>query len=96
MDKKVTGIVAYLTVIGWIISYVAGDKEGAKVHLNQGLVLAIASIIGAICGKIILIGWIVAWAINVVVFVFAVWGIYNAAMDIDKPLPIIGDIKLLK
>ena len=29
MDKKTTGIVAYLTWIGLIIALVAGDKEGA-------------------------------------------------------------------
>ena len=30
MDKKVTGIVAYLSWIGLIIAFCAGDKEGAK------------------------------------------------------------------
>lgn len=37
MDKKTTGIVAYLTWIGLVIAFVAGDKEGAKFHLNQAL-----------------------------------------------------------
>ena len=39
MDKKTTGIVAYLTWIGLIIALVAGDKEGASFHLNQALVI---------------------------------------------------------
>ena len=39
MDKKVTGIVAYLSWIGLIIAFCAGDKEGAKFHLNQALVI---------------------------------------------------------
>ena len=44
MDKKVTGVVAYLGIIGWLIAYLAGDKAGAKFHLNQSLVLAIAEV----------------------------------------------------
>lgn len=38
MDKKTTGIVSYITLIGWLIAFCAGDKEGAKFHLNQSLV----------------------------------------------------------
>lgn len=34
MDKKVTGILAYITWIGWLVAFFAGDKEGAKFHLN--------------------------------------------------------------
>ena len=39
MDKKTTSWVSYITFIGWIIAYLAGDKEGAKFHLNQSLVI---------------------------------------------------------
>lgn len=34
MDKKTTSIVAYLTWIGLIIALCAGDREGAKFHVN--------------------------------------------------------------
>ena len=30
MDKKTTGIVSYITLIGWLIAFCAGDKEGAN------------------------------------------------------------------
>ena len=39
MDRKMTGVVGYLTWIGLLIAFVAGDREGAKFHLNQALVL---------------------------------------------------------
>lgn len=29
MNKKTTGIIAYITWIGWIVAFCAGDKEGA-------------------------------------------------------------------
>lgn len=41
MNKKVTSIVSYCTILGWLVAYLAGDKENAKFHLNQGLVLGI-------------------------------------------------------
>ena len=42
MDRKTTGIIAYLTLVGWLIAFCAGDREGAKFHLNQALVILIA------------------------------------------------------
>ena len=33
MDKKTTSIVAYITLIGLIIAFCAGDKEGAKFQI---------------------------------------------------------------
>lgn len=89
MNKKVTGIFAYIGLIFWLIAYVAGDKEGAKFHLNQALVLNIA---GLVCGVIPVIGWI----LSVVVLVFAIMGIVSAVKEEDKPLPIIGGITLIK
>ncbi len=95
MDKKVTGIIAYITIIGWLIAYLAGDKEGAKFHLNQALVLCITNIILGILGYIPIIGF-VAGILQIVVFVFFVVGIIYAAQGQDKELPIIGKIQLLK
>lgn len=103
MDAKTTGIVGYITWIGFLIAYFAGDKEGAKFHLNQALVLAIASIglslIAAIFGAIPFFGWIVSLAAGVcdiIVLVLMIMGIVNAANGEEKPLPIIGGIKILK
>ena len=95
MDKKVTGILSYITIIGWVIAYCVGDKVGAKVHLNQALILGIVGLIGAGIGAIPLIGWIIGPIIGVIVLVFAIVGIVYAAQDQDKELPIIGQIKLL-
>ena len=83
MSKKVTSILAYISLLFWLIAFLAGDKEGAKFHLNQGLVLGIA---GLICG----------WILSIVVLVFAIMGIVSAAKDEEKPLPLIGGIKILK
>ena len=89
MDAKTTGIVAYLTWIGLLIAFLAGDKEGAKFHINQALVLFLFSLAGAI---IPFIGW--AWDI----FVFVCWimGLVSALQGEEKPVPLLGQIKIIK
>lgn len=88
MDTKTTSIVGYISWIGWIIAYCAGDIEGAKFHLNQALVIFLFSLLGIIpC-----IGWI--WEI----FVFVCWimGLIAAINQEEKPVPLIGNITLIK
>ena len=88
MDKKTTSIVAYFTWIGLIIALLAGDKEGAKFHLNQALVIMLFSLLSIIpC-----IGWI--WG----VFMLVCWimGLVAAINQEEKPVPLIGEIKLIK
>ena len=88
MNKKTTGIVAYITWIGLLIALVAGDMEGAKFHVNQALVIMLFSLLSVIpC-----IGWI--WA----VFMLVCWimGLIAAINEEEKPVPLIGQIRLLK
>ncbi|MCM1090491.1 MAG: hypothetical protein NC092_13520 [Butyrivibrio sp.] len=95
MDKKVTGIFAYLGIIFWIIGYAAGDREGAKFHLNQGLVLAIGYIVFGLLSLIPFVGC-VAGIVTIVLLVFSIMGIVNVCNDQEKELPLIGKIQLLK
>ena len=88
MDRKTTAIVGYLTLIGLIVALVAGDREGAKFHLNQALVIWLFGLLSAIP----LIGWL--WGI----FILVCWviGFINAINDTEKPVPLIGNIQILK
>lgn len=88
MDAKTTSIVAYLTWIGLIIAICAGDKEGAKFHINQALVILLFGLLSLIpC-----IGWI--WGI----FMLVCWilGLIAAINQEEKEVPLIGKIRLLK
>lgn len=98
MNKKVTGIVSYITLIGWLIAYLAGDKEGAKFHLNQSLVLLIANLVLSIIAKLIGGGVVsvIIWVLDVVLFVFWIMGLVYAIKEEEKELPLIGSIKILK
>ncbi len=88
MDKKTTGIVAYITWIGLLIAFCAGDREGAKFHLNQALVVFLFSLLAVIP----LIGWL--WGI----FMVICWviGLVGAAQGEENPVPLLGGIKILK
>lgn len=103
MSKKATGIVAYIAFIGWLIAFFAGDKEGAKFHLNQSLVLWISElvvgVVTGIAGYIPVVGAIVSLLggiCSLVLFVFWIMGLINAIKEEEKPLPLIGGIQILK
>ncbi len=87
ISTKATGVLAYLTWIGFLIAYFAGDRNGAKFHLNQGLVLNLFGLLTAVplLGKI--------WSIFI--FVCMVLGVINASQGQEKELPLIGSIHLL-
>lgn len=88
MDKKATSIVAYLGIIGLLIAFLAGDKEGAKFHLNQALVIFLFTLPSPIpC-----IGW--AWGI----FMIVCWimGLIAAINQEEKEVPVIGKIRIVK
>lgn len=89
MDKRTTGIIAYITWVGLIIALCAGDKDGARFHLNQALVIYIFGLIGLI---IPCVGWV--WDI----FIFVCWimGLIAAINEEEKPVPLIGGITLIK
>ncbi|MCD7829857.1 MAG: hypothetical protein LUG58_05410 [Clostridiales bacterium] len=109
MSKKTTDIVAYLTWIGLVVAFVAGDRQRSKFHLNQALVLALIGVVWNVVYRIVY--WIVRivtfglltgilGALNAVVelvlLVFTIWGLVNAIQDVEKPLPLIGGIVLYR
>ncbi len=87
MSAHATGILAYITWIGFIIAIAIGDREGAKFHLNQALVLNLFALLSVIP----VVGWI--WGI--VVFVFWIIGLVGACQDVERPVPLLGGIKIL-
>ncbi|MBR4895524.1 MAG: DUF4870 domain-containing protein [Clostridia bacterium] len=96
-NSKLASILAYLTIIGWVIAYLIRDKEdaGVRQHLNQALVTAIAQIVAGILQVIPIIG-IVGIVIQIAAWILALWGLIRAIMGNNEPMPIIGGISLVK
>lgn len=94
MDTKTTSIVAYISWIGLIIAFVAGDKEGAKFHMNQALVIMLFSLV-SLLSFIPIVGIFVGlWSL----FMTVCWilGIVAAIKQEEKEVPLIGKIRILK
>ncbi|MCH5204996.1 MAG: hypothetical protein J1F03_09605 [Oscillospiraceae bacterium] len=84
MDAKTTAIVSYIGWIGWLIALLAGEKEDefAKFHLNQNLIIYLIALIPAVGTIFALVLWIM--------------GLINVFQNEMKPLPLIGEWKILK
>ena len=87
ISTKATGVLAYLTWIGFLIAYFAGDRQGARFHLNQGLVVNLFGLLSAVplVGKI--------W--SVFILICMIIGVINASNGENKEVPLIGGIRLL-
>jgi len=101
MKNKTMAIVAYITIIGWIISYLEFKKSPEKsklvnFHLGQSLGIFITSIVLSILSSIILaivpaLGMIF-YLIFLLPFVLLLLGIITASNELEKPVPLIGKI----
>jgi uncharacterized membrane protein len=99
-SNKGMAILAYLSILVLIPIFAAKESKYARYHSNQGLILFLCEI-GAGIAESIIIGifsfiglWFIAsiinWLISLVVLALIILGIYNAATDKAKELPVIG------
>ena len=95
MDKKTTDIVAYITIFGWLVAFVAGEREDSKFHLNQALVVNLTFLSLAVLAWVPVVRLVVG-LVQIVVFVFWVMGIVYAVREQENEVPLLGCVKLLK
>lgn len=102
MNKKVTDIVSYLSPIGFLIAYIVGTREESRFHLNQSLVLIVCelalSALQKIAGYIPLLGTVINIILGFITFVvFVVWfiALLSAIRQDEKPMPLLGWVKLI-
>ncbi len=86
-ENKIFAVLAYLSVLVLVPLLAKKESKFAMFHAKQGLVL--------------LVGWIISWILSfvfigfildIVMIVFSIWGIVNAATGKYAKLPIIGDL----
>ena len=95
MDNKTLSIVSYITLLGWLISFVIGKEKSnslLKYHLKQSLGLIIFSIVLSIILNVLMMvtktG--ILGIFGFIPLVLMIIGIINAANNVEKPLPMIG------
>lgn len=97
MTSKTISILAYATLIGWLIGFFGGKEnrdDFARFHLGQGLGLFILSFIYNIAVWVIMIisstiGSILSLG-GILFFILMIIGIINASNGVKKTLQIIG------
>lgn len=75
----------------------AKDSKYAMFHANQSLILIIISVAASIISGVLpVIGAVIGMIVSLAVLVLWIMGIINAANGEMKPLPYIGQYKILK
>ena len=101
VDKnKIFAVLAYLGILFLVPLLAAKESPFARYHTNQGVVLFIGAIICGVGGMILsfvpFVGCLVMPSVMIAILVFVVLGVINAAKGECKPLPLIGQYKLIK
>lgn len=98
MNNRTLSIVAYITIIGWIIAFVQySNRKSPEVrfHLKQSLGVMILGVIISIIMTIIVTIVPTLGFLNFVglaVLLLLILGIINAMNDAQKELPLIGSL----
>ena len=86
-----------MAVIAYIIFFLpllteAKKDPFVKYHVKQGLALFLVGIVMRIIAYIPVIGWVLVWLFNILLFVLFIIGIRHALNNEQKSLPVIGKL----
>ena len=107
-ETKSVAWLSYLGVFFLIPMFVYKNSPYTRFHLNQGIVLCILEVAGAIALAILravlmwipVIGWIliglISFVFGVAVLVLTIMGIVNTVTGKAVPLPVIGQITIYR
>jgi uncharacterized membrane protein len=101
MTNRTMAIVAYITIIGWVVAYLSYRKSDdksplVKYHLTQSIGIILFSIALSIVSGV-LVGILPALAtvfylISLLPLVLMLMGIITASNEAQRPIPVIGKL----
>lgn len=93
MDPKTRGIVAYITIIGWVIALVTNNPkdEQTSFHLRQMLGLMLLSFAGSLFTAIPLLGLIIWPLVMLAALILWIIGLMSALEGSRKTVPLLGE-----
>ena len=96
MTNKTAAIVAYLTIIGWIVSFINYNNSVEKsslvrFHLRQFMGLFLTALAYNIIISFIPGIYQIASLVGLVFLIFWIMGIMSAVNETEKPMPLLGE-----
>ena len=89
-NRTLMGVLAYLGPLV-IVPYVsAKDDPFVKFHIKQGIVLLVIEIVLWLATSMFYALYSISGLLQLVVLIYAVWGIVNVVQKKEKELPFIG------
>lgn len=92
-NGKTVAIIAYITLIGWIIALVMnnGNKTAlGTFHVRQALGIMCVGVALAIIAGVIGLGMF-SWIINLAILILWILGLVSAVQGEMKPVPVLGE-----
>lgn len=86
-ENKIFAVLSYLGILVLVPLLAKKESRFAMFHAKQGLVLLIGWAIGWIL-SFVFIGFI----LDIILIIFSIWGLINAATGKMTKLPVIGDL----
>ena len=97
MDPKVRGIVAYITLIGWIVAVATNNPKDplASFHIRQMLGIMLGGLATFVVSFVLMfipiLGWLVVGLCYIALLVFWILGFIGALQGEEKKVPLVGD-----
>ncbi len=92
--EKSNGIIAYITIIGWVIAFVQNQEpksEYVNFHIRQMLGIGVAGIALSVINIIPILGTLVFLLGIIPLGILWVMGLMGAINGNRKPVPIVGE-----
>ena len=98
-NEKLFSVLAYIVIL-WLVGLLVSPEKNSsfvKKHVNNGILLTIASVIEVVIYKFPVVGPIIGALIGLVTSILAIIGIVKAVSGEDFVMPIIEDkVNLVK
>lgn len=95
-ENQSLGYLCYLGPLLMIPLLLKPKSRFLRYHCNQGLLLLIAAVLVGICDGLPGIGWLIGIAGSIATVIWLIQGMMNVNKGVRRPLPLIGDITILK
>lgn len=106
-ENTVINVLAYLGILFFLPLVVNPESKSGRFHANQGLILLIVSIVGSIALSIIttifmaisiwlaFIPTLLSSVFGLGILALVIIGMINAGKNEEKPLPLIGNFRII-